>query len=154
MICTHSREYSEGLSGINPRFEGQVVNVKVNAARPLTLRVDSIQSREERRLVNDRVGEAVLGRALPNMNFAAARLFDYVSCFSVTKKSVSPQLGQVHARIARAYLHPLSHFAGMHRSARLSKKLYSTGFHRALGQLPGWSLPCNRTFLSNRFSGI
>jgi len=90
MICTHSREYSEGLSGINPRFEGQVVNVKVNAARPLTLRVDSIQSCEERRLVNDRVGEAVLDRALPNMNFAAARLFDYVSCFSVTKKSVSP----------------------------------------------------------------
>lgn len=131
-----------------------MVNVKVNAARPLTLRVDSIQSREERRVVADRVRKAVPDRALPNMDLAAALLFDYVSCFSVTKKSVSPQLGQVHARIAGAYLHPLSHFAGMHRSARLSKKLYGTGFHRARGQLPGWSLPCNRTFLSNRCSRI
>ena len=76
-------------------------------------------------------------RAKSRSAIETMRLYNCVSLWSVTKKSISAQLGQVHACIARAYLHPLSHFAGIHWFAHSSKKLHSKGFHCALGQFSG-----------------
>lgn len=80
-------------------------------------------------------------------------LYNGVSLWRVSKKSVSAQLGQVHARVASTYLHPLSHFAGIYRSAHPSKKLYSAGLHRALFQPAGLSLGCERNFQPVSFPG-